>query len=520
MGIKNPDILIPKLDDLNNMFQKWNYIASDIVSESEKLQIYSSNSLSQQKQSVEITKNQVQEDSSKIEHVKNEISVLRVKCDNELLESQKLLSETKTLLSTAEITVIYWEKELDKATAWLEKAKERLRQAEIEYENAKIQLQYAIDELDRAEQALSACRSSTSKDKDGNEVEPDCSYEENRVRESEEQVQLATENLKLAEKELNEAREEVLEATECVNFCTEALSLANKTLSNAKLANSFSSRATLKAERSSEEYNSASNSTMMAEQKLISERELIDNANSLIGKAFVKYDESTQNNKEAIYCTDSAQNYSSKGIQDLSIRLDFLRRFASPFNFNRTSHTSKEQLKTSKKNYSNDKPTNISIIENQLDIKGFKAFESNIWDVVEYKKNMTNNKDWSGFYIAEEKSIAKGYLPDAIKDKKGNGLAHIHKVQLNRDVKIILCLDEGLKTGKIDPANVKRALREKGIDVKDEEPLIPRLGELGYLFKCYNNKDGDFEIIIPNNMLDDLKIISSTSYKLNEFKVV
>ena len=331
---------------------------------------------------------------------------------------------------------------------------------------------------------------------------------------------IATENLKLAEEELNEARDEVKEATKCVNFCNEALSLANQTLSNAKLTNSFSTKANLKAEQCIEECNSASKSTVLAEQKLIEEKELIDNTIYLIGKAFVKFDESTQNNKEAIYCTDSAQNYSSKGIQDLSIRLDFLRRFASPFTFKRSSHTSMEQLETSKQNYYSDKPTNISIIDNQLDIRGFKAFESNNWDVGEYKKNMSNNNDWSGFYIAAEKSTAKGYLPDLIKDKKGNGFAHIHKVQLNRDVKIILCLEESFKTGKIDIATLKRTLREKGIDVKDEEPLIPRLGELGYLFKCYNNEDGDFEIIIPNNMLDDLEIISSASYKLNEFKVV
>jgi len=337
MGIKNPDILIPKLDDLNNMFQKWNYIASDIVNESERLQINSSNSLTQQKQRIEITKNLVQEDGSKIEQVINEVNVLKDKCSNELIETQKLLSETKKLLSAAETNVAYWEKELDKAIAWLEKAKERLKQAELEYENAKIQLQLAKDEIERAEQALRDCKSSESTDKDGNTTKPDCSFEKSWVRKAQRQVSIAYENLRIAEKELNDARKEVSEAAECVNFCKEALNLASKTLSDATQANSYATTATLKAERSLEECNSASNSIMMAEQKLTSERELVNNADTLLSKAFIKFDESTQNNKEAINRTDSAQNYSSKGIQDLSIRLDFLRKFALPFSFQANS---------------------------------------------------------------------------------------------------------------------------------------------------------------------------------------
>jgi hypothetical protein len=337
MGIKNPDILIPKLDDLNNMFQKWNYIASDIVNESERLQINSSNSLSQQKQRIEINKNLVQEDGSKIEQVRNEVNVLKDKCNNELIETQKLLSETKKLLFTAETNVAYWEKELDKAIAWLEKAKERLKQAELEYKNAKIQLQLAKDELERAEQALHDCESSESTDKDGNTTKPDCSFEKSWVRKAQRQVSIAYENLRIAEKELNDAKKEVSEATQCANLCEEALKLASKALSNAKLADNSATTATLMVERSIEECNSASNSTMMAEQKLILERELINNADALISKALIKFDESTQNNKEAINCTDSAQNYGSKGIQDLSIRLDFLRKFASPINFQNNS---------------------------------------------------------------------------------------------------------------------------------------------------------------------------------------
>lgn len=343
MGIKNPDILIPKLDDMNNMFQKWNYIASDIVNESERLQINSSNSLSQQKQRIEITKNLVQEDASKIEQVRNEINVLKNKCNNELIETQKLLSETKILLSTAETNVAYWEKELDKAIAWLETAKERFKQAELEYNNAKSYLQKTKFELIVAEQALLRCKSIDlltiiirlfSK---SNDEKKDCSDEEIRVQQKRTAVLLAQRQLKIAEKELNAAKKEVQKATECVNFCKDALILANQTLSSAQLADSSAKTANFKAERSIEECNSASKSTKMAEQKLISERELINNADSLISKAFIKFDESTQNNKEAINRTDSAQNYSSKGIQDLSIRLDFLRKFASPINFQNNS---------------------------------------------------------------------------------------------------------------------------------------------------------------------------------------
>lgn len=334
MGINNPDILLPLLDDLVEKFQKWNYIASDIVSESGRLQNIASDLLTQEKQKVAILKNQVEDNANSIRSIKNEIDSLQGKCDFELQNSQKLKSETQIIISEAESTLTFWESELSKALAWLEKANERLRVAEINYENAKMQVKNAQEELRQAKQELENCRSSESTDEDGNEVEPDCSFEESWVRDAEKQLRIAQQNLRNAELELTDAKNDVQKANECVNRCQKAVELATKTVSFANKTDGLADDSSIYAKKSKEECQAAKYSQIQTENKLKEEKEKLNNSLDLLDKVTNNCDESFQNNKRAIELTDSSQNFSSKGIQDLEIRLDFLKRFASTITLN------------------------------------------------------------------------------------------------------------------------------------------------------------------------------------------
>jgi hypothetical protein len=144
---------------------------------------------------------------------------------------------------------------------------------------------------------------------------------------------------------------------------------------------------------------------------------------------------------------------------------------------------------------------------------GFKgaSYSADAWNPVVYAGNAGNDQDWSGLYIAAEESTAQGYLPDAV----GNGCAYIHQVSLTRNVDMITCLDESFKTGNINMGSLKEALRENSIPVGNDELLMPRLGKLGYVFRCYNSEEGAIEIIVPNSMLDRIQMYK---YKMCEMK--
>lgn len=134
---------------------------------------------------------------------------------------------------------------------------------------------------------------------------------------------------------------------------------------------------------------------------------------------------------------------------------------------------------------------------------GYKAASFEVWNAVTYQQNAGNDADWSGLYIAEAEATARGYLPDYA-GQDGNGVGYIHRASLTADLPMITCLDDSFKLGDIDMSALKLALRNAGIAVADDQLLIPRLGQLGYCFRCYNNEDGDIEVIVPNSLAQQI----------------
>ena len=160
----------------------------------------------------------------------------------------------------------------------------------------------------------------------------------------------------------------------------------------------------------------------------------------------------------------------------------------------------------------------VQAFDEELDIEigtlskgciGFKGAGYKVWDSTKYIDEANNNGEWSGLYVAQTEATAEGYLPDMVQPP-GNGTVYIHNVNLTNDLKLITCLDDSFKTGNIDMTALKTALRQQGIDVAEDELLMPKLGKLGYAFKCYNNEEGAIEIIIPNMLAGNIEM---TQYK-------
>ena len=161
----------------------------------------------------------------------------------------------------------------------------------------------------------------------------------------------------------------------------------------------------------------------------------------------------------------------------------------------------------------------IKIAHLNKEFIGFKSTSFQAWDASVYAKSVNDQYDWSGLYIAEKQETAEGYIPDMV-SADGRGIAYLQKVQLIAATNIIIFYDYGFKTGDIDTEKVKRNLRDHGIEVKSNELLIPALGKLGYLFKCYNNEEGEMEIIIPNSLINKVSMVPYKQVELKNFEII
>ncbi|WP_223670416.1 hypothetical protein [Kangiella shandongensis] len=161
---------------------------------------------------------------------------------------------------------------------------------------------------------------------------------------------------------------------------------------------------------------------------------------------------------------------------------------------------------------------NIEIGTIDLGAVGFKAAKYREWDANTYMQGATNDSDWAGLYIANNEAVCCGYLPDYA-DRSGNGTGYIHKVRLAQDMPIISCFDESFKRGNVDIPALKKALRDKGVTVQNTDYLMPKLGQLGYVFRCYNNEDSEIELIIPNLLADTVEMEAVQECAIKSYEV-
>jgi hypothetical protein len=127
-------------------------------------------------------------------------------------------------------------------------------------------------------------------------------------------------------------------------------------------------------------------------------------------------------------------------------------------------------------------------------------------DLPELEDSSFKNVDWAGFYTCLDLKTAEGYLVNRLpEDGNGNGIVYIHRIYLKKELPIVICKDKGFQDGNYKTSgtvdSVKKELREKHyIDVNQSDSLIPRLGELGYGFRCYHDEDETEEVVIPHNL--------------------
>ena len=361
MALNNPDILLPKLDELVDHLQKWNERATDITNESDHLQRISTDQLATFNHYLSIVCNEVEEDGLRVANNRKEVKRLLNKCEAELVEAKNLQTETENVLLEGQEIFTYWKEELSKALSWLARAKERRRIAEIdlanaqselgaaqnELANANMELRRAKDALANAIRALNNCRNSYDTDREGRRYPKDCSYYESAVRDAEARVVRAERDVtnamarliqaedwvRKANQELNDARAEVKEAQLRVEWCQKALNYSKEGMIQAKAAHLAILYSLNMAERSYEEAQAAEISQQKATARHKDQMALIAIMNGTFGNAASAHNDARRNQISAVGYANTSQNLASNGLEELGVRIDYLVRFAQPITF-------------------------------------------------------------------------------------------------------------------------------------------------------------------------------------------
>lgn len=139
--------------------------------------------------------------------------------------------------------------------------------------------------------------------------------------------------------------------------------------------------------------------------------------------------------------------------------------------------------------------------------------------------------DWAGFYVAEDRATAEGYLPDSLPES-GTGEAYINLIYI--EASTVNNFDgKGKKTQFVDITGseiadpnvpqkekarlVRKALSDIGIQIPESKPLIETLGLQGYIYRGPHTAT-ELEIIVPFNFINAKLAISLATLQSFKFK--
>lgn len=139
--------------------------------------------------------------------------------------------------------------------------------------------------------------------------------------------------------------------------------------------------------------------------------------------------------------------------------------------------------------------------------------------------------DWAGFYVAEDRATAEGYLPDSLPES-GTGDAYINLIYI--EASTVNNFDgKGKKTQFVDITGseiadpdvpqkekarlVRKALSDIGIQIPESKPLIETLGLQGYIYRGPHTAT-ELETIVPFNFINAKLAISLANLQSFKFK--
>ncbi len=329
MGITNPDILIPKLNDLLEHISRWEESSNESLREANETQKIANDKVEQGIYEANIMLNQAEQDFLTVSTFKAEAEEFHARYQEYLSQVIQLEQATQSQKLRAEQTLSYWNLELQKALAWLEQAKFELQQAIIAVNQAEQDVYHAESQLRNAEASLRNCQQTVYRDKDGRESRPDCSGHMRAVSSAQQRLSQARLQLQMAQERKHRAEIEVARAQARVNCCNNAVAFSEQAVQAAYTALQYAVQAVNYAERTLEQTQVALQHSNLAEEKANLEEVIAQEAFSASQDSIRNNEQSQLNLKKAEIHCDAANNLAVTGRQELDVRLGYLREFAA-----------------------------------------------------------------------------------------------------------------------------------------------------------------------------------------------
>lgn len=153
--------------------------------------------------------------------------------------------------------------------------------------------------------------------------------------------------------------------------------------------------------------------------------------------------------------------------------------------------------------------------------KGLIGYKVSGYETFDGKLAMSgaDNQEWSGLYVAESRSVARGYRMDVLDESTGSGTAYFHEVHLLEDMKVLVCDDKEFASGaKSGDEKADIARQQIGTQAAVGTALLmPRLGELGFAWKGLHD-GSDFEIVIPLKLCSKVVMMKAKTYTYKGFE--
>lgn len=329
MSIKNPDILIPILDELSKKLRNWAMRSGAVVDDAQVLQDHARDLLGQSTQEVGRVNTAVTQNKYRVKEISLEAQDMLQKAQHIVSKGTEMHNLSFRVKKDSEQTFHLCNEELNKARSWLSSAEARLSQEEQELIIAEGELSLAEHRLPLVESALSRCQSYERRDKNGKIIRKDCSQEQEAVRKAQDDLTNALKRVEHVRHQVEEAKKEVARASARVNTCKNALSYASSALDLAQLATKQAIDLLKYAEECQEEAKGAEQNISYAQKENEEQLAVLDVVLTLSDRISNTHDQAFGHFRHAENLANTSQHYAMSGENEIEIRNDFLREFAN-----------------------------------------------------------------------------------------------------------------------------------------------------------------------------------------------
>jgi chromosome segregation ATPase len=326
MGLNNPDILFPLLEDLSQKVRNLNYFISYTLDDGEQLKNISSDQTSQATFDTNHTVNIKANDGSIIQYWDNEVNSMLDNTNTLVSRITDTESKLKKLLIACNQSITYWNNELRIAQNELSNWKAKLNQAIQGMNAAAIAEQNAIARYRNAESGFYHCRN--AKDSQGRPLNRNCSGYQIEMSNAQADINRARQEFLIWKQRKEEAEHQIQLWEARIVKCKDSLSKLSQAKTTTNIGLQSIQEAANFAQRCLEEISSAKILVGKAKEKNAEQEVLANQSLFNIRISQSLSDDSKNSFMSANKLATQVQFYGSAASEEITKRADTLKEFS------------------------------------------------------------------------------------------------------------------------------------------------------------------------------------------------